>query len=246
MPEDKRTRTCYKHRLCDPAVLRACQTVAIYGGSFDPPHVGHVTITEFILREKLADHVILLPAPVAPHKLHAPPVHPYHRLNMLALAFEDIAEASIATYEIERPPPCYTIDSLNHFRNMMNCRTRFVMGMDSLRDLHLWYQARRLVETFDFIIYPRPGVAPPSFAELATHFGDEGAEKLTGAILWDAPLVSASSSAIRNQIRQRPNFRPDLLSDAVWHYIRDNGIYSDAQPGNAPEKKETPKTHYGS
>ena len=201
--------------------------MAVFGGSFDPVHNGHLFMAAEILRQTEATEVLFVPALVPPHK-HEGQLSPAEsRLGMLQLAIEPFAEFSVSDIELgstANDSP-YTIDTLTTLRTAFpEHRLRFVMGMDSLAALHAWYRATELASQFDFTVYPRPGVATPSFAALTAHFGGRNARKLLDSVLV-APSIPFSATEIRERLAQGGAGAAGMLPDSVLNYIRANGLY---------------------
>ena len=178
------------------------------------------------MRSGLADEVLFVPTRQPPHKADRPLTAPEHRLQMLQDAIAPFSEFSCSDIEIQRTEgPSYTFDTLDVLRRFFPGHAlHFLMGMDSLVDLQAWYRATELVQRFQFIIYPRLGVTPPSFAELAGHFGARNARKL---LLGIAPLhpIPVRATEIRAQCAAAKNVAGQL-PESVLRYIRDNALYT--------------------
>lgn len=225
--------------------------MAIFGGSFDPIHNGHLQIACHILSHDLADEVLFVPALTPPHKLTRELAMPMHRLEMIKLAIEDQAEKELIAEEKTRDVPeaeppfhyaisysdielrragrkSYTFDTLSILRRIYPDYTLLLaIGMDSLCGLHQWYRASEIVQKTAFIVYPRPDVKPPAFIDLSKSFGTRNAQKLLGSILPEdeCTLFSISSTKIRNGIAHGQDMSQDL-PPSVWNYIRENVLYS--------------------
>ncbi len=208
----------HKARNLDTTLL-----TAIFGGTFDPVHNGHLNLAEHILARDLAGQVVFVPARIPPHKRARDITADAHRLAMLRRAVGDASACAVSAVELERAGPSYTIDTAAHFKEVLEQPPRLVLGMDSLRDLHLWYRSRELAADYDFIIYRRPGVNPPAETELARQFGTQPAAKLTAAIV-DGPLIDVSSTDIRNRLADGKSVA-GLLPTPVLNYIQQHSLY---------------------
>jgi nicotinate-nucleotide adenylyltransferase len=200
--------------------------LAIFGGSFDPVHNGHVSLAAQVVEKRHADEILFVPARRPPHKQERELAAPEHRLEMLRLAIEPYPQFSYSDIEIQRTEGySYTIDTLAVLtRFFPDHKLRFLMGTDSLRDLHLWHRATELVQHFDFLVYPRPGAPTPSFAELSGRFGSRNARKLRAAVMDDVELRDVSASEIRQRRRaDRPI--DGLCPDSVAGYIHAHDLY---------------------
>lgn len=202
--------------------------LAVFGGSFDPVHSGHLNLAAEVVAQSLADEVMFVPALCPPHKpgrLSAPAAD---RLAMLQLALDGQAPFSCSDIELQRGGPAsYTIDTMSVLSKVYpDCELFFLLGMDSLESLHTWHRAGELVQRFNFIVYPRPGVMAPSLHVLDSHFGPRSARKLTSAIVTGEalPLWDISSSQLR-QLCAVSAPTVGLLPDPVREYIDAHALY---------------------
>ncbi len=207
--------------------------MAVFGGSFDPVHNGHLFLAGEVVRNGLANEVLFIPARRPPHKDVRLLAAPQHRLEMLRGALAPFPQFAVSDIEIEREEGfSYTFDTLNTLRPLFpEHQLYFLMGMDSLVDLHLWYRATELVQRFDFLIYPRPGVKPPTFAVLSGKFGQRNARKLLDAVA-DLPLIPVEATRIRASVATGQS-NAGRLPESVWEYIRAEGLYSDSVADSA-------------
>src|SRR5688500_2802629 len=97
--------------------------IALYGGTFDPVHVGHLEIARRVSKTFEIDKVIFVPAQMAPHKIGRPVTHPIHRYAMLALSTQDDPRLQVSTFELEEPDRRYTVDTVEHFQRELNDST---------------------------------------------------------------------------------------------------------------------------
>jgi len=198
-------------------------TVAIFGGTFDPPHNGHVKIAETVLDSGRAGKVIFVPAYHPPHKPSSPVTEFKHRFRMLKLATSSNARFNVSELESRRAGPSYTSDTMMELDKMFpRTRHMLLIGSDSLRMLHTWYKAPEIVAKWPLIVYPRKGEIP-SLDELKSNWGGEVAEKLMGYIL-PMTCIDVSSTEIRSRIASGKSIK-GLVNDAVDSYIRKNKIY---------------------
>lgn len=210
----------------DGMPLARTPVLAVFGGSFDPVHIGHLTLAAQVVEKGFADEVLFVPARRPPHKRDRVLASGEHRIEMLRLALEPFSAFSYSDIELQRTEGySYTVDTLSVLsRFFPDHELRFLMGTDSLRDLHQWHRATELVQHFDFLVYPRPGVAAPSFAELSGQFGSRNARKLRAAVLEDVELLPVSASAIRQRCREGLPI-DELCPEAVAHYIYAHALY---------------------
>ncbi len=131
--------------------------IGIYGGSFDPPHLGHRHLAETALGGLNLDRLLILPAGLAPHKRHSENTAPAEeRLKMCRLAFEGLERVEVSDLEVRREGPSYTIDTLEEIRRLEpEARLVLILGTDMLLTMEQWYLYRRILETAELAVLPR-------------------------------------------------------------------------------------------
>ncbi len=200
--------------------------IAVFGGTFDPVHNGHIALAETVLARRYADRVLFVPAPVPPHKADRL-ITPFAiRFRMLEAALEGRNRFSLSDLENRRPGRSYTIDTLKQLSQFhQNDDILLLIGGDSLRQLHLWKDAHEIVRRFGVIAYPR-GDHAVSHAELLVHWTEEETEKLLASVLPSPPVFPVSSTEIRTMIRCGEwSGASGLLPAPVLDFIRRNKIY---------------------
>ncbi len=167
-----------------PLPLPHEHTMAVLGGSFDPIHNGHLMIANYIIKHKIADEVLFVPACVSPFKDGGAVASPEDRIEMVKLAIEGCEGLSYSDMELTREGKSYTYDTMMTLKQIYpDVNLKFIIGMDNLATLNAWYKAQELVQHVDFIIYPRPGYSLPSFLELEKAFGTRVAVRLEQSVL---------------------------------------------------------------
>jgi nicotinate-nucleotide adenylyltransferase len=131
--------------------------IALYGGTFDPVHDGHLAVARELLKLFSLDEVLFIPAHVAPHKRNVPPVSPYHRHAMLALATQDETRFRISTIELDEPRKPYTIETILRLRDALGGQLLFVMGADSWEEITTWREWERVLAMVATAVVTRPG-----------------------------------------------------------------------------------------
>jgi len=189
---------------------------ALFGGSYDPVHLGHLLLATFA-REKLdLDRVYFIPAARGPHRDHPPKAAEPHRLAMLRLALEGEPAFVPDDIELRRGGVSYTIDTVLRFRELLGGEPVILVGADNLNDLGAWHRVDELVRLARFAYAPRPGsVITP--------------EKIppgTRASAIPMPPFGVSSTLVRQRAAAGLSLRW-LVPDPVAHYIVDNGLYRD-------------------
>lgn len=218
-----------------PQPLRA--TLAVFGGTFNPIHNGHLALAGHILQAGYADEVLFVPSGVPPHKPADGLAPVEHRLALLRAALAPFPEFSVSDIEArEQEAPSYTINTLLTLHQAFpGQEIVFVMGMDCLHELDTWYRGPELVSQFRFLIYPRPGYVPPKTADLAEPFGNRNAVKLANSII-EAPLLPIAASDIRNWLAAGKNVA-GLLPESVLAYIKENQLYGAIKQTRRPHAR---------
>ena len=149
--------------------MSAPKRIALYGGTFDPVHAGHVEVARKVAEVFEFARVVFIPAQVAPHKIGRPVTEPIHRYAMLALATQDDPRLLISTFELDAPDRRYTVDTVEHFQRELDPSTElfFIMGADSWSEITTWRDWERLLAMTNYIVVTRPGYEPTT-----THVGE--------------------------------------------------------------------------
>ena len=192
--------------------------IGVLGGTFDPPHVGHLWLASLAADEGSLDRVLFMPAGRPPHKREQPVTRATERLLMtrLAIAGEDGFE--ICPIEIERPGPSFTIDSVTQLKRAYPDATLLlVMASDSLAGIDTWREPDRLLDEVEWIVGPRPGGEPTDRTALAERFGAK-AERIH---LLSGPGLAVSSSEIRRRVAAGRTIRylvPREVEELISHH----------------------------
>ena len=135
------------------------ERIAFYGGSFDPPHRGHLAIAHALLAQFELDEFIFIPAFHAPHKLRKQPTSAYDRYAMLCLVTDDEPAIRISKREIEMPERPFSVETLSRLKaEMPDDQIFFVMGADSWMDITTWREWEKVLTMTNIIVVTRPGV----------------------------------------------------------------------------------------
>jgi len=192
--------------------------IALYGGTFDPVHSGHLEVARRVSELFEIDEVVFVPAQIAPHKVGRAVTEPIHRYAMLALATQDDARLRISTFELDAPDRRYTVDTVAHFQRTFGEGTElfFIMGADSWSEIKTWREWERLLKMTNHIVVTRPGYelspAPPELKEKI--------------IFTDAVMKDVSATNIRRLANEgRYDELDQLVPRSVANYIRKYGIY---------------------
>lgn len=214
------------------------EKVAFFGGSFDPPHRGHITIAHALTRTFGLDRFVFVPAHQAPHKRDRLPTSPFHRFAMLAIATAKEPDIRVSAIEMESPDKPYTYETLTRLSEE-NPETRifFVIGADSWNDITSWREWESVLTMVDIIIVTRPGYEVSSdhvteeIRERIVDLRPEGTtfEELdpgAGIFVTDAVNMGISATEIRGSIKRGEASWKSLVIEEVANYIEKYQIYS--------------------
>lgn len=199
--------------------------LAIFGGTFDPPHNGHIKLAAEVLSYNAADRIFFVPASHPPHK-PCKPISPFkNRIEMLKIAIKGYPKFEISEIERQRGSSkvSYTYDTLEAFSGKFpENEILLLIGSDSLCQLHTWHRAGELVKKWPVIIYPRPGQLP-DMKQMCENWPEAIAGKLLQAVL-PLPLFDIASTEVRRNIREKKSVE-DLLNKEVYEYIKEHELY---------------------
>jgi len=142
-----------------PGIPRDVRRIGVFGGTFDPIHLGHLRCAEEAREQLGLDHVLFIPAADPPHKPHRRIIPAHHRLAMVKLAAAGNPRFRVSSIEIERSGPSYTIDTLRSLRLRLGPAVQLTMllGLDAFRDIGTWKEYRALFPLADVAVWGRPG-----------------------------------------------------------------------------------------
>lgn len=197
--------------------------IGILGGTFDPPHYGHLTLAQEALIYAELEKVIFVPAGQPPHKPGRPVTPATDRLQMLTLAIAGDERFTVSSWEIEQPGPSFTVNTVSHFRRLYpDAELFFIMGTDSLLEFTTWRQAGEIVRICRVLAGARPGTRKEEVASALMAMPQEWQEKIT--VMYDVPGFYVSSTLLRERIKQGLPVRY-LLPDVVAAYIEEKKLY---------------------
>ncbi|MCC6804832.1 MAG: nicotinate (nicotinamide) nucleotide adenylyltransferase [Anaerolineae bacterium] len=195
------------------------QRIGILGGTFDPPHIGHLVLAQYALDALDLASVLFVPAADPPHKDQLR----YgidHRLPMLELAVAGNGGFVISRVDIDRPGPHYTVDMVRILQEQQpDVEFYFLMGGDSLHHLPQWYHPLELIALCKLAVMARPG--GEITAELTARLLPGLAERV---VVIDSPMLGFSSTEIAERLLAGKSVRY-LVPDSVLSYIQDHGLY---------------------
>ncbi len=217
--------------------------IALYGGTFDPIHLGHLAVARSVSRLFEIDELWFVVAQLAPHKLASPVTPALHRYAMLALATQADPRLLISTFELEATGRGYTVDTVAHFNATLQGTADlfFVMGADSWAEINSWREGARLLGLANHIVVSRPGyslgwdhIAP----ELRLRVLDlrgltnvptwEESDKGKRVFITDAVMSDIAATDIRQAVRENNCQLNELVPQVVADYIRKYRLYRDS------------------
>ncbi|HEY0320392.1 MAG TPA: nicotinate-nucleotide adenylyltransferase [Pyrinomonadaceae bacterium] len=139
--------------------MKARRRIALYGGTFDPVHIGHLSVARALLKLFVLDEIVFIPAHVAPHKRYREVSPGLQRYAMLALATQAEAKMLVSTVELEAPEKPYTVETLARMKEKYgrDVQLFFIMGADSWTDIETWREWERVLQATNHIVMTRPG-----------------------------------------------------------------------------------------
>ncbi|MFC6632777.1 nicotinate-nucleotide adenylyltransferase [Microbulbifer taiwanensis] len=216
-------------------------TIALFGGTFDPVHFGHLRMALELRQALDFDEMRLVPSHQPRHR-QTPGVSAGQRRQMLALALEGCDELQLDERELERPGPTYTVDTLEELRAELGDQVSisFCMGLDSLLTLPSWHRWEQLLELAHLVVVTRPGWQLPAGGEIAAvlkrhrgTIGDLHTESRGRLVVREQTLLPISATHIRHLIGSGRSPRY-LLPAAVLNYIDDNQLYRETAESGDP------------
>ena len=189
--------------------------IGLYFGTFNPIHVGHLTIANHMAEYSDLDQVWFVVTPHSPFKKKSSLLDNNHRFQMVDRAVEEYPKLRASDIEFNLPQPNYTINTLTYLEEKYpDYEFALIMGEDNLKSFHKWRNYELILERHHIYVYPRI-----SDVTTATRFDNH---LKIHAI--DAPIMELSSTFIRNAIKEGKNIRP-MLPEHVWSYLDDMNFY---------------------
>ena len=211
--------------------------LAIFGGSFNPVHYGHLRGAEVVLASTKADRALFIPVSAPPHKDTCSLAPPEHRMEMIRLAIEGNPAFVLSALEVDRGGVSYTIDTLREILDNYTPRPELslVIGTDSFNEFSSWREYLEIVELASLVVIRRPGtplkdiseVLPVELARSFCYDSKDGSfknSKERSIKFLDSASMDISSSMIRASLAARESIK-HLTPDKVIDYIEENGLY---------------------
>ena len=205
--------------------------LALFGGTFNPIHRGHVTVGRAAIERLELGRLVLVPSGSPPHKRPANLAPGADRLAMCRLAVADDPRIVVSDVELRSSQPSYTVTTLSTFHaEHPEAELLLLVGADMVRDFHKWRRHEEVARLARIVTLPRPGVELGELSELRRSLGDAAVDRLLADVL-DTPRVEVSSTEVRRRVAAGEPI-DDLVPAAVARYIAEHGLYGGAgEPG---------------
>lgn len=185
----------------------------LYFGSFNPIHIGHLAIANFMIEFSELEQLWFVVSPQNPLKEKKSLLKDHHRLEMVRLAVEGDDRFRVSDIEFKLPTPSYTIDTLSYLgEKYPGHEFQLVMGADQLNTYHKWKNAELIARNYHRLIYPRPEIDPDRM------------KSVPNATVVEAPLMEISSSFIRQAIKEGKDVR-HFVPTPAYTYLREMHFY---------------------
>ncbi len=183
----------------DRLIPKDTERLGIFGGTFDPIHIGHLIVAEEARAQLDLDRVLFVPARVSPLKPEGTFFSPAERLRMVELAIKDNPHFSVSRIDLGREGPSYTVDTLSTIRHELHDEVQlfFIMGVDALKTLNSWYRPEDIIRMARLVVISRPG-AKVDLEALEENL--PGISESTDII--DTLQIGISSTDLRSRLKQ--------------------------------------------
>ncbi|MEN8885204.1 MAG: nicotinate (nicotinamide) nucleotide adenylyltransferase [Winogradskyella sp.] len=189
--------------------------IGLYFGTFNPIHIGHLTIANHLAEHSDLDQIWFVVTPLSPFKKKSSLLDNNQRLEMVYRATKDYEKLHPSAIEFSLKQPNYTIDTLTYlFEKHPEYNFSLIMGEDNLKSFHKWKNYELILENHSIYVYPR----------LSEATVDKQFTNHPKIFFISAPIMELSSTFIRKEIKAQRNVRP-MLSENVWHYIDEMNFY---------------------
>lgn len=191
--------------------------IGVFGGTFDPPHLGHLIVAESARETLDLDKVLFIPCASPPHKSSRSLIDPDRRMEMITLAISGHPSFEVSDLEIQRGGKSYTVDTLRVLTSLYpRSELYLLIGIDNLLELHTWREPEEIFALSDVVAINRPGF----------NTADVRKDYLRRVTFLRSPNIDISSSEIRRKAKMGKSIRY-LVPSAVETYILKHGAYRD-------------------
>ena len=200
------------------------KNIGLYFGTFNPIHVGHLVIANYMAYYTNLDEVWLIVSPQNPFKEKASMLNDYHRLSLVRVAVEENPKLKASNIEFDLPIPSYTINTLTYLKEKYpSHQFGLIMGEDNLRTFHKWKNHDQIINEHHLYVYPRI-LTEQEINEIPEDQSGNYLSSHEKVIYCDAPIMKISSSFIRKAIKEKKDVTY-LLTSKVAKYVKEMHFY---------------------
>lgn len=192
--------------------------LCLYQGTFNPPHLGHLKVAEFVMEKLNFDKILFIPAAKPPHKTLQED-NSLHRLNMTKLLVKNHPKFIVSDIEFQRQTPSYTFVTLQELYRIMDLKEKpsFIIGDDAFIKIESWYHSDELKNLINFVVLPRD-------EDFDENIFDKIAQKGYNYTRLNMPKIQISSTEIRKMASEKMSLK-DYTTQEVEKYIYENNLY---------------------
>jgi len=191
--------------------------ICLFGGTFDPPHIGHLLVAQTIFEAENFDKIIFIPANIPPHKVEKEITPVELRLKMLKIALQENPHFEISDVEIRRGGVSFSLDTIETLRKKYDLNVRdiyYLMGSDTLKKFHTWHEPEKILHECQVIVAIRPGFKPSDIPRWI----------LSKIQFANIPRIEISSSNVRSRWPAGKTIRY-MVTEPVWKFINKHDLY---------------------
>lgn len=187
--------------------------VGIFGGTFDPIHMGHLITAQSVREIRELDKIIFIPAFISPLKANTKSTQPEHRMEMIKIAIEGIPFFEHSDMEIKKGGISYTVETLRELKNNYD-QLEFIIGYDNIFEFHSWQNPDDIIALADIVVLKRKSSLPPPFEDKYYH----------SAVFVQTRGIEISATDIRERVKNKKPIH-FLVPGKVEEYIYKNNLY---------------------
>ena len=191
--------------------------ICLFGGTFDPPHFGHLILAQTIFEAEHFDQIVFVPAHTSPHKDKTVVSSVSLRKEMVKIAIQENPNFILSDIEIKRGGVSYSFDTIIEYKEKTGIDSKnlfYLIGSDSLKTFHSWHNSDQILDECQIIVAIRPGFRP----------SDINNQILARIQFANIPRIEISSTQIRKRWREDKTIRY-MVSQSVWEFINENKLY---------------------
>ncbi len=188
--------------------------LGVFGGTFDPPHHGHLIVAEYVRYRLGLDRIVFVPSWISPHKQERRAADGSHRLAMLRLAVSGSPELEVSDIEVRRGGVSYTVDTLKDLSSETHAGLNLLIGADNYVDFRTWHEPEQILSLARLVVMSRPGSPFPPDQSLPS-----------GIIRIEVPEITIRATRIRSLAGETRSIRY-LVPPPVEKYILENHLYT--------------------